>query len=202
MGTRHSILVQIDNKYKVAQYGQWDGYPSGQGVTILGFLISLMQEGENGVNKFKNQLRELKSISSEELRKKWKECGADDSGWVDITVSNKFKAKYPYLYRDCGADILQMIWDGKCEEVFLNLEFVKDSLWCEWVYVVDFDKNVFEVYEGFNEEPLNKDDRFYSREDIDKEYYPVKLVKSYSLKELPNEEGFVEYFTKKDDEEE
>ena len=39
MGTRHMIGVVSDGKYRVAQYGQWDGYPSGQGVGILEFLI-------------------------------------------------------------------------------------------------------------------------------------------------------------------
>lgn len=27
MGTRHLTAVVIDGDYKVAQYGQWDGYP-------------------------------------------------------------------------------------------------------------------------------------------------------------------------------
>lgn len=38
MGTRNLTMV-IDRKgeIKVAQYGQWDGYPSGQGATILEF---------------------------------------------------------------------------------------------------------------------------------------------------------------------
>lgn len=29
MGTRHIIAVVADDEYKIAQYGQWDGYPSG-----------------------------------------------------------------------------------------------------------------------------------------------------------------------------
>ena len=30
MGTRHLIAVQLDGEYKIAQYGQWDGYPEGK----------------------------------------------------------------------------------------------------------------------------------------------------------------------------
>ena len=38
MGTRNLTAVFMDGEYKVAQYGQWDGYPSGQGVDILNIL--------------------------------------------------------------------------------------------------------------------------------------------------------------------
>lgn len=39
MGTRHLISVVLDGEYKIAQYGQWDGYPSGQGQAIVDFLL-------------------------------------------------------------------------------------------------------------------------------------------------------------------
>ena len=42
MGTRHLICVVSDNQYRIAQYGQWDGYPEGQGAAILEFLKSPM----------------------------------------------------------------------------------------------------------------------------------------------------------------
>ena len=38
MGTRHLILVYYKGQYHIAQYGQWDGYPGGQGVTVLHFV--------------------------------------------------------------------------------------------------------------------------------------------------------------------
>lgn len=38
MGTRYLTMVVKDNKTKVAQYGQFDGYLSGAGVAILKFL--------------------------------------------------------------------------------------------------------------------------------------------------------------------
>ena len=37
MGTRNLTCVVLDGKYVVSSYGQWDGYPSGQGKTILNF---------------------------------------------------------------------------------------------------------------------------------------------------------------------
>ena len=44
MGTRNLTIVYVDGEYKVAQYGQWDGYPEGQGATCLDFLRNKMDE--------------------------------------------------------------------------------------------------------------------------------------------------------------
>ena len=46
MGTRHLILVWYKGKWQIAQYGQWDGYPEGQGSTVLKFLTNRDKEEE------------------------------------------------------------------------------------------------------------------------------------------------------------
>ena len=38
MGTRNLTMVIHEKKPVIAQYGQWDGYPAGQGTTVLEFL--------------------------------------------------------------------------------------------------------------------------------------------------------------------
>ncbi len=43
-GTRNLTCVVVGGEYKVAQYGQWDGYPSGQGLTALNFLRGMDRE--------------------------------------------------------------------------------------------------------------------------------------------------------------
>ena len=52
MGTRHLICVVKDGEFKVAQYGQWDGYFSGQGQNILNFL----RDDSFNLSHFKEQL--------------------------------------------------------------------------------------------------------------------------------------------------
>jgi hypothetical protein len=50
--------------------------------------------------------------------------------------------------------------------------FLSDSLFCEWAYIINLDKEVLEVYEGFQEE--ESDNRF--KGDYAKEKYKnVKL---------------------------
>lgn len=187
MGTRNSTLVQIDGEYKIAQYCQWDGYPEGKGLGILEFLRN------SDLQKFKEKASSLKSLTKEEVEKLWNECGSDNSGFVSFDIANRFKEKYPHLHRDTGGrDILELVDGDKIDAVFLNTEFPKNSLWCEWCYVLDMDKKIFEIHKGFNKTPLSVSDRFYKPDlSIETEYYPVKLLASFDMNNLPNDVEFI-----------
>lgn len=191
MGTRNSTLIQVNGEYKVAQYCQWDGYPSGEGAGILESLKEL------NLQKLKENVSSLGSVSDEELRELWKSLGADDSGFVGLDIAQKFKETYPHLHRDCGgSNIIKLIEFGHTKSVYLDKEFPKDSLFCEWCYVIDFDKNTFEVYKGFNTEPLNEGERFFvdpsTVKERDTKYYPVKFLISFDLSNLPTKGEFLE----------
>lgn len=186
MGTRHLICVVKDKDYKVAQYGQWDGYPGGQGLTVLNFLKKINRE------LFERKVADLSWITEEEFK-----------------VAELHAEMYPENNRDTSAKILPLIQDSDRPIKLVNqLKFAGDSLFCEWVYVIDLDKNTFEVYEGFNEEPLQNYERFRMFEkrnesiELDgqviiqsrQNYYPVKLVKSFELNNLPSSDEFLSFF--------
>ena len=40
MGTRHITAVVSEGQFVVAQYGQWDGYPTGQEMTLWLLLVA------------------------------------------------------------------------------------------------------------------------------------------------------------------
>jgi hypothetical protein len=183
MGTRNLTVVVLDGQYKVAQYGQWDGYPSGQGDTVCGFLQNVMD-----LEKFKSAVRECKFVTSDEIKAKWVECGADSkSNFVNLDVSEKFKQKYPQLSRDTAAEVLGLIQSGVARELQNSISFAGDSLFCEWAYVIDLDNEVLEVYKGFNKEPLDPTERFcnpmgITLEQGNKEYSPVRLYRKFPFK--------------------
>ena len=201
MGTRHLICVVKDGEYKVAQYGQWDGYPGGQGLDILEFLTNKMDR-----KLFENRLDKVSWLTDKGNKTRWTRCGADKkSNLVSMDIADKHAAKYPENSRDTGAGILPLIQDAKKPIKLINsIDFSGDSLFCEWAYVIDLDKNVFEVYEGFNKTPISENERFASfkqqPEHRTEEHFPIRIAKLYNLNKLPTSEEFLSDF--KDDEEE
>ena len=198
MGTRHLTAVYMDGQYRVAQYGQWDGYPEGAGITCLHFLRDKMDE-----QLFRKRLAELRYMSDNEIDALLRKYHRDDEGFMPISESDRLEYDWPALHRNTGADILEMIQAGQVRNhaLYSRLEFAADSLWCEWAWVIDLDKLTFEGYRGYNKEPLTEEDRFwFLREHEEEGYHGVKLVYDVSLKQLPTDEEFVAAFTKEDEE--
>jgi len=195
MGTRNLTIVVKDNEYKVAQYCQWDGYPSGQGTTVLDFVKTFNKE------HFEFKLSNINMLTKDQIEKLWIECGApQNTQFVSIDVCNIFKEKHPSLHRDTGANILDII-NNSDKEVYLEneLDFAGDSLFCEWAYVIDLDNNCLEVYCGFNHTKLEKNERFYFLQtESDSEYYPVKLIQKYDFTTLPTKEEFIKSLEEKE----
>ena len=171
MGTRHLIAVMYNNEYRIAQYGQWDGYISGQGADILKFLQTV------DLDKFKQKLQNVSFLTDEDIEN------------INSTYPNgKWKNVFPYLSRDMGSEILNYVYNLQEDQIKLQnkIEFSKDSLFCEYAYVIDLDNNSFEIYKGFNKTPIDEDQRFYWNNYQDNGYYPVKLHTKFNLTVLPD----------------
>lgn len=189
MGTRNLTIVISEEKTKIAQYGQWDGYPSGQGKTALSFLRKVDERA------FKYQLDKCRFVDDgkqKEIDAFLRSIGCNDE-WMNMDQARQFKTKYPLFSRDNAANILNMVNDSEQDIIWLYDEtaFANDSLMCEWAYVIDLDKRTFEVYTGFNKSPLHKHERFYKEFPDEDGYYPIKNVAIYSLDDLPEEKEFL-----------
>lgn len=205
MGTRHLVIVKANGEYRVAQYGQWDGYPSGQGRTILSFLSGLKPEGWK---KLYDKVLKVQETNEEWLKQECVACGGSADGSFDGDSYAKFIKLHPELSRDTGGDILEVISNAD-DGIRLNLglDFIGDSLFCEWAYVIDFDIGTFEVFQGFNHTPLKCGDRFaFYFMGTDKEhpskkvYYPCSLKALWYLDALPSVENFIAECNKDRDE--
>lgn len=180
MGTRHLIAVQLDGQYRIAQYGQWDGYPSGQGDTVIEFL----KNWDRPV--FEMKLRESSFMTPAEMEALDAKIKIEKIDWTE---------RFPALTRDTGAKILQIVQDSAPGIKLKNgIDFAGDSLFCEFAYIIDLDKNALEVFVGFNHKPLEPGDRFYDtpldpeatkNKDGSQKYFQIRLAKSFPLSDLP-----------------
>jgi len=188
MGTRHLTCVVLDGEYAIAQYGQWDGYPSGQGTDILDFLKKDFDK-----DLFLKELKSWKTISSEE---------------ANAFPENSFPNS---LNRDTGSKILQLVQDGEVDQeyrvLYNNIKFAQDSLFCEWAYVLNLDTDELEVFQGCNTTPLSKSERFYNKDFKAEEtghgntYYQARLLHIFDINNLPFSNEFVEILEPGEEEE-
>lgn len=122
MGTRHlQMVINKVGETKLRQYGQWDGYPSGQGVNILNYFLRADLE------KYQAELDKIPKITQEQVDM--------------VNATENWHHVYPYLSRDCGSDIHQMIEDGEVQFVMHLAE--GEEYWIEGYYTIDFQKNLF-----------------------------------------------------------
>jgi hypothetical protein len=182
MGTRNLTVVVYKRQVRVAKYGQWDGYLSSAGVGMFDYLTTVFNR-----EALAKAVENIAHLTESEGNKRFAALKEPAD-----KAPNPFEGTYHHLSRDCaGYVLLPAIQDGRVTETFLNIEFVNDSLFCEWCYVVDLDKGTFEIYKGYNKEPLSRRERFYRSQPNKDGYYPVKLFKSYRLNRMPSKASFM-----------
>lgn len=211
MGTRNlTMVIDRAGKLKVAQYGQWDGYPSGQGATILAFAkdkekMAKLEKRLNSV-RFYNKNKKLLDYF-DELDNKTREWSDRDNYWFRALKT-----------RDLGSSILDSIINvdlsalpeimNKKIYLYDDNEFGQDSLFCEWAYCINLQTNKLECFMGFNQDKSKEHPRFATKqEEVDKQfsytdarYYGIVLIKEYSLSKLPSKERFIKELEKEEEE--
>jgi hypothetical protein len=197
MGTRNLTVVYLDGEYKVAQYGQWDGQPHGQGLTALRFLRDEMNRPV-----FEQALRKSSFISSHEMQLLRIMYGEDEVSRVMKEKDYKrFVEVYPQFSRDIGAEVLGLVQENPDGlPLTNNISFAADSLFCEWAWVVDLDRGTFEAHRGFNTTgPLDDTERFAFLNKRAKDgYYPIRKIAEWSLDQLPDDQEFMARFIRDD----
>ena len=100
---------------------------------------------------------------------------------TNLTVSDRSKDDYYCLLRDCQGDLNKYLEIGLMPD---DSEFIKDSLFCEYAYIINLDNKTIEFYCGFKTKPHNKG-RYASAVPNEDGYYPCALVKTY--KRIPSD---------------
>lgn len=181
MGTRGLCGFKINNKYKL-MYNHFDSYPKGGlGEDIVHFIKHL--NDKNDWNKFKENaskvvlVNEINDKPSMELQDKYLK-------YSDINVGSKSLSDWYCLLRNVqGAELLWQIFNGKLQHLIDDKDFIYDSVFCEYAYIIDLDNNTLELYVGFQNEP--QDGNPFGNKKV-RGNYPCKLVNRFTINNIPN----------------
>lgn len=192
MGTRGLFGLRKNNKDKTT-YNHYDSYPSYLGEIMVEFIKN------NSLKKMNELYDKLIMIDEEfktsqftkEQKEKYKEFMKKQdffSHTLDELNTCKDISMYCFLYE----------FQGKLEkyneypEIDLMIEysdFIKNSLFCEWAYIINLDTNKLEIWKGGQKKP-QKNNRYGTKKW--ESYYPCKLIKEIKIEDIKSKKFLLE----------
>lgn len=207
MGTRGAFGVIIGEKEKLA-YNHFDSYPDGKGIEVLRWLRNVIEDDNLDVVR---KLAEEARVVGDETPPT-DEDKARLKGSTDLSVAGQSEDDWYCLLRGIQGDLQAMLESGY---IYDAGDFPLDSLFCEWGYIVDLDRNVFEVYQGFQAarpkrgrwkgRPTAKENEANYKAHLEyakkvgrepwrektPDYKAIELIASWPLDALPSDEHFL-----------
>lgn len=184
MSTRGTIGFVVNEDLKVT-YNHSDSYPSELGKNMVEFIKSGWDM------KSMAERIELVDADSTPTPEQISHC----KSWTDLDVSSRDNQDWYCLLRGTHGNL--RAYHGDLKYMIDGRDFLADSLFCEYAYLINLHSNKLEFYEGFNKDPkapgvfarLKVPD--YTTDAgrlITADHYGVKLVKEYSFDEILNSE--------------
>jgi hypothetical protein len=181
MGTRGLSGFVADGKW-FSMYNHFDSYPSGLGNDVLNFCKTVKDWDAVKVRVLKVKLVDNKYKPSKQLIAKY-------SKFANLSVDRQTTEEWYCLLRELqGVGILEKVADGTVGHMIDGQDFITDSLFCEWAYLIDLDKMTLNVYQGFQKTPpigTPLPNGILPEKDDDG-HYPCKMIYSFPLNELPD----------------
>lgn len=175
MGTRNlTMVIDQEGEVKVAQYGQWDGYPSGVGVGIVSFI-----KNETLFENFKKNLPRVRFIDDKGRDKDF----IDSYNRNAPKYSNEEDNRTPeqkrwfslFCTRDIADEVLTNIANSNDEEILLmdrRDTATGDNSWVEWSYIINLKEETLSVHSCID----------------------TPAIKVYRFKEIPSPPMFIKEF--------
>ena len=186
MGTRGTYGFRKNGEDKLT-YNHWDSYPASLGYKVVEFCKN------HSIKEMNNIFDKIVMVNERDIptEEQIKEC--IENGFSNFGVSSGRKDDWYCLLRNCQGD-LECLANVK-DHAYMTTsgDFIKDSLFCEYAYIINLDDNVLEFYKGFQEEP--QEGNRYGTEPYKgykSKYYPCKLSLTFPLDEIENVYKIVE----------
>jgi len=187
MGTRGVIgfvgTLHNEQLHKVS-YNHWDSYPSGLGYKVVEYIQS---KNFNEIRKDFSNI-ELVVEGDEPTLEQKLTCSLAET--TDTNVGGQTEDDWYCLLRNAQGDLGL---SAKIGYMIDSKDFLYDSLFCEWAYLLNMDTQELEIYRGFQhdedtikgryrEGPLKGYDRNFTGSEPS--YFAVSLIKTVPFKEV------------------
>ena len=145
MSTRGAIGFKHNGELKVT-YNHFDSYPSGLGVNILNELKQIQDWDivKSNVNKI-TLVQESDKPTNIHLKKFSKYSNTSVGG----PMSNTTVYSYYQLLRKLQGTLIPYM-SGEIYIMIDSKEFIEDTLFCEYCYIIDLDNMKFEAKNNYN----------------------------------------------------
>lgn len=170
MGTRGCYGFRKNGVDKLT-YNHWDSYPDCLGHDVVEFCKSTSIKEMNEIFD--------RIVLVEEGSKPTKKQIAECIEFYDESVSTGKLDDWYCLLRETQGNL--NVYKNGLKYMINSCEFIKDSLFCEYAYIINLDTNCLEFWRGFQDKPC-KDNR-YGTETHDNlgKYHPCKMISYYAL---------------------
>lgn len=165
-----TMVIDQEGEKKVAQYGQWDGCPSGVGIGILRFL-----KDKDLFEKFKTNLSKVRFLDEEGVDKDFIENYNKNASQWSYEPDNRTKEQKLWFSNYCSRDLAEKVliniaYSNDEEIILMDREnTAKGDRWVEYSYIINLKENTLGVYKHIDQKP----------------------IKVYKLNDMPEEDVFV-----------
>ncbi len=159
-------------------YNHFDSYPSGLGRNVLEFCA------ENDVNKLSKLFNNIELVYKNETPTKDQIDICKREEWADFSVSSGRDDEWYCLLRHLQGNFKEYskaIENDKKVFMTNDAHFIKDSLFCEYAYIINLDDEVLEFFVGFQQKPQNNNRYGTNKKG---KYYPCRLLYAIPLNKI------------------
>lgn len=170
MGTRGIYGFRKNGQDKLT-YNHWDSYPDHLGWKVAQFVATTSIEDMNSIYDRVELVREDTKPTPEQI--------AACRRYENLNVSTGSEDDWYCLIRELQGEPQK--WRDMDGTIYMidNHDFIKDSLFCEYGYIINLDKNTLEFWEGFQKGP--QDGNRYGETPGDDGYYPCRFVTEFPI---------------------
>ncbi len=179
MGTRGAMGFRLQG-VDTLTYNHFDSYPEGLGADMVTFV----RANGGDIPDLREKVGALRVVDMNDTPDAELVAKARELDLMDLGVGNQSETDMYCVLRKAQGDLGAYLAVGVIPD---GSEFIRDSLFCEYAYIVNLDDETLEFYRGFNQDP-NAPGRYAAaqrdREFSGDDYFGVQLVGTLPIADI------------------